>query len=77
MMRLGSIYDSRFAKNSISSEKAVSNSVRCLSLSSGLFAFFALNPGRRNGSKIALRRLWDGRRIFTILTRILGVGGEI
>ena len=71
-MRLGSIYDSRFAKNSISSEKAVSNSVRCLSLSSGLFAFFALNPGRRNGSKIALRRLWDGRRIFTILTRILG-----
>lgn len=57
IMRLGSICDSRFSRNSVSSVNAASKSARCSKLSSGLLVFFGLNPGRRNGSKIILRRL--------------------
>ena len=57
IMRLGSIYDSRLSRNSLSSVNAASKSARCSKLSSGLWVFFGLNPGRRKGSKIILRRL--------------------
>ena len=72
MINSESMCDSRSARNSISSANAVSKSIRSSSLKVGLDAAFALKPGRRSGSNIALRKRWDGSKILERVMRNLG-----